>query len=134
MTTRKAPAKTAPDKAAKPSEAEAKPAPKPTPAKAAPAAAKKAAAKPAEAAEKKTYAAEARCGKTNTRASATVLTHAVDVKIAGRKGAQYASGVIVGMFASAEKAQAAADEINAGEVDDWSDAIVVPVVAVKASA
>ena len=90
-------------------------------------------AKPAEA-EKRTYSATARCGRVNTRVSATVLTHALDVVIAGRKGPQYTSGVIVAMYSSLDKATKAADEINAGSVPDWTNAIVVPVTLVKDAA
>jgi len=102
------------------------------PAKAAkPAPAKKAVA-PKAAAQQKLYAATARSGKVNTRRSTTVLTHALDVKIANRKSAQFAAGVICGFFASKEKAQAAADEINGVGVADWSQAKVVTVVPVQA--
>ena len=112
-TTTKAPVKRLPAKAAKPAPA------------------KKAVA-PKAAAEQKQYAATARSGKVNARRSTTVLTHALDVKIANRKGAQFAAGVICGFFASKEKAQASADEINAGGVADWSQAKVVTVVPVQA--
>lgn len=98
---------------------------KPAPAKAAAKPAANRAEKPAEQ-EKRTYSATARNGKTNTRASATPLVAALDVKIAGRKGAQYAAGVIVGFYTSKEVAEKAADEINGGGVADWSDAVVVP--------
>jgi hypothetical protein len=101
------------------------PAKKPAPKKAA-------AAKPEQ--EKFVYSATARCGKTNTRASATPLTHAVDVKIAGRKGAQFAAGVIVGFYASKEAAQKVVDEINGGGVSDWSDAKVVACSGIAVSA
>jgi hypothetical protein len=85
----------------------------------------KAAAKPE--AEKLTYAATGRCGKTNTRVSTTPLSHAVDVKISGRKSPQFAAGVIVQFYASASAAQKVVDEINGGAVADWSDAKVVTV-------
>lgn len=87
--------------------------------------AQKAAAKAAATVEKLTYSATARNGKVNTRASATPLVAALDVKIADRKGAQFAAGVIVGFYASKEAAQKAADEINSGSVENWSDAKVV---------
>jgi hypothetical protein len=103
--------------------------PKPA-AKSAPA--KAAAAKPATEAQKVTYAATARSGKTNTRVSTTPLSHAVDVKIAGRKGAQFAAGVIVAFYASLDAAQKVVDEINAGKVDSWSDAKIVAVKPVSA--
>ena len=77
------------------------------------------------------YAATARCGKTNTRASATPLSHAVDVKISDCKGPQFAQGVIVGFSASKETAESAADAINAGGVATWSEAVVVPASLVK---
>jgi hypothetical protein len=108
-------------KQAAPKPAAKAPAKKPAPAKAP--------AKPAPAveAEKFSYQATARSGKVNSRTSATPMVAALDVKIAGRKGAQFAAGVVVGFYASRDKAQAAADEINAGKVADWSDAIVVSV-------
>ena len=108
-----------------------KAAPAKAPAK--PAAAKT--AKPAvdkPAVEAKKYSATARCGRVNTRASVTPLAHALDVKISGRKGAHYQQGVVVGFFATLEAAQKAAENINAGNVADWSDAIVVAVEAVSA--
>ncbi len=117
-TSAKAPTKRLPAQAAKPA-----PTKKPAPAKKAVA--------PKLATEQKQYAATARSGKANTRRSTTVLTHALDVKIANRKGAQFAAGVICGFFASKEKAQAAADNINGGNVADWSDAIVVTAKAVS---
>jgi hypothetical protein len=86
------------------------------------------AAKPAAtpAADKVTYTATGRSGVVRRSTSATRLTHAVDVKIAGRKGAQFAAGVVVAFYASKDKAQAAADSINAGAAgDDWTDAVVV---------
>lgn len=90
------------------------------------AAPKPAADKPAE---KLRYAATARCGKTNSRLSNTPLTHAVDVRVPDSKNPQYAAGVICGFYASKEKAQAAADQINREHpVWAWgktSDAIVV---------
>ncbi|MGO9692949.1 MAG: hypothetical protein ACLPYO_03845 [Mycobacterium sp.] len=99
---------------------------KATPAK--PAAAKAAPAKPAKPVAAKTYAATARSGKTNQRNSTTVLTHALDVKIANRKNAAlWSAGVIVAMYGSLDAAQKVADEINAGAVGDWSDAVVTPV-------
>jgi hypothetical protein len=99
------------------------------PAKAAPA---KAAAKPATEAEKLTYTAQSRSGKVNTRQSATPLVAALDVKIAGRKGPQFAAGVIVGMYASVEAAQKVADEINGGSAgSDWTDAVVVKATPVS---
>jgi hypothetical protein len=83
------------------------------------------AAKPAEA-EKVTYAAQSRSGKTNSRSSTTPLVAAVDCKIANRKGAQFASGVIVGFYATEAAAQKVVDAINGGG-GDWSDAVIVPV-------
>jgi hypothetical protein len=97
------------------------PAGKATPAEAP---AKKAPAKAAKPAEKLRYAATARNGKTNA-VSATPLVAALDIKIAGRNGAQITQDVIVGFYASKEKAQGAADEINGSKVADWSDARVV---------
>jgi hypothetical protein len=58
------------------------------------------------------------------------LSHAVDVRIAGRRGAQFAAGVIVGFYASAEAAQKVVDEINGGNVDGWTDAKLVACKAV----
>ena len=46
------------------------------------------ATKPAAEVEKRTYSAAGRGGVTNSRSSATALSHAVDVRIAGRRGAQ----------------------------------------------
>jgi hypothetical protein len=93
---------------------------------------KKAAAKPEQ--EKFVYSATARCGKTNTRASATPLVAALDVKIAGKKNPAWSVGVIVGFYASLEAAQKAADEINGGGAGDgWSDAVVVAAAPVKAA-
>jgi len=90
---------------------------------------------PPQPVEKRTYSATGRSGKVNTRTSATVLTHAVDVKIAGRKGAQFAAGVVVQMYASEAAASKAAHEINSGAAGpEWSDAIVVPVKAVTTKA
>lgn len=112
-----------------------KPAPAKAPAKAA--AAKPAVAKTTKpavekpAVEAKKYSATARCGRVNTRASVTPLLAALDVKISGRKGAHYTAGVIVGFFATVEAAQKAADDINSGNVTDWSDAIVVTTKAVS---
>lgn len=96
-----------------------------------PAAAKAPAKKPAEAAEKRTYSATSRSGKVNTRVSTTPLVAALDVKIAGRKGPQFAAGVIVNLYAAASAAQKAADDINAGNVDGWSDAVVVKATPVQ---
>jgi hypothetical protein len=101
----------------------------PKPAAKAPA---RAAAKPATEAEKLTYSAQSRSGKVNTRQSATPLVAALDVKIAGRKGPQFAAGVIVGMYASIEAAQKVADEINGGSAgSDWTDAVVVKATPVS---
>jgi len=81
-------------------------------------------------ADKVTYTATGRSGVVRRSTSATRLTHAVDVKIAGRKGAQFAAGVVVAFYASKDKAQAAADSINAGAAgDDWTDAVVVGVAS-----
>jgi hypothetical protein len=100
----------------------------PTPAAKAPA---KSAANPTTEAEKLTYSAQSRSGKVNTRQSATPLVAALDVKIAGRKGPQFAAGVIVGMYASVEAAQKVADEINGGSAgSDWTDAVVVKAMPV----
>jgi hypothetical protein len=86
-------------------------------------------AKPAVEVEKVTYTATARCGKTNTRASATPLAYAVDVKVAGKKQPHWQAGVIVGFYATAEAALKVVEEINGGNVPDWSDAIVVDAVS-----
>lgn len=92
---------------------------KPAPAKSAPAKVE---------AQKVTYSATGRCGKVNSRSSATVLTHAVDVKISGRKSPQFSAGVIVQMYASLDAATKAAAAINAGEAGpEWTDAKVVKV-------
>ena len=102
---------------------------KPAPAKAA----KAAAAKPAAEAQKVTYTATARCGKVNSRVSATPLAAALDVKVSGKKQPHWSAGVIVSFYASADAAQKVADEINGGAVDGWSEAVVVaaqPVAAV----
>jgi hypothetical protein len=81
--------------------------------------------------EKRTYAATGRGGVTNTRTSATVLSHAVDVKIAGRKAAHFSAGVVVQMYATEAAATKAAGEINSGSAGpDWTDAVVVPVTVV----
>lgn len=148
MTERKAPAKPVSNlaearktqAAMRQAEASAKqrhPAGKPAPAKAPakPAAKKTTPAKAAAKveAEKRTYSATGRGGVTNSRSSATALSHAVDVKIAGRRGAQFAAGVIVGFYASVEAAQKVADEINGGSVDGWSDAVVVTATQAKAA-
>jgi hypothetical protein len=91
------------------------------------------AAKPAQPVEKTTYSAQSRSGKTNTRQSATPLTAALDVRISGKKNPAWSAGVIVQMYADRAKAEAAAASINAGAAgSDWSDAVVVPVVPVKA--
>jgi hypothetical protein len=103
----------------------------PKPAAKAPA---RAAAKPATEAEKLTYSATARCGKVNTRQSATPLVAALDVKISGKKQAAWSAGVIVGFYASVEATQKAADAINGGEVEGWSDAVVTSVEQAKAVA
>jgi hypothetical protein len=98
---------------------------KPAPAKAAKAAAK-------VEAEKVTYSATGRGGVTNRRSSTTALSHAVDVKIANRRGQQFSRGVIVGMYASIEAAQKVADEINGGSAgSDWTDAVVVKATPVS---
>jgi hypothetical protein len=118
-------------RASRKQQAAAKKAPaKAAPAKAAPAAAP---AKPAviksktDKPEVVQYVATARSGKVNSRLSATPLVAALDVKVVGRKSPHFAAGVIVGMYATTEKAQAAADKINGGGVEDWSEAIVVDV-------
>ena len=91
------------------------------------------AAKPATAkvADKKVYAATGRGGKVRRSASATVLTHAVDVKISGRKDEAFARGVVVAFYSDVKAAEKAAAKINAGG-GDWSDAVVVPAKAVSA--
>jgi hypothetical protein len=94
-------------------------------------AAKPAAKAPAKApkpdeAQKVTYSAQSRSGKTNSRSSTTPLVAAVDCKIANRKGAQFASGVIVGFYHTEAAAQKVVDAINGGG-GDWSDAVIVPV-------
>jgi hypothetical protein len=97
-------------------------------------AAKPAAEKPAAAkvekveAEKVVYTATGRGGVVRRSTSTTVLSHAVDVKIAGRKAAQFAAGVIVQMYASEAAATKAAESVNAGAAGpDWTEAIIVPV-------
>jgi hypothetical protein len=135
MTARKAPAKPVADltetRAARSRSRQSHPAGKQAPAakKAAPAKA----AKPAVEAEKRTYSATARCGKVNSRTSATVLTHALDVKISGKKQPHWSAGVIVGFYSSREAAEKVAAEINGGAVDGWSDAVVVAATPVSAA-
>jgi len=109
--------------------ATAKPAAKTAPAKPTPA--KKAAAPKSDTTEKRAYSATARCGKVNIRQSATPLIAALDCKIAGRKNPQFAAGVVVNFYATVDAAQKAADEINGGKFDGWSDAIVVDATLVK---
>ena len=70
-------------------------------------------------AQKVTYTATARCGKVNSRVSATPLAAALDVKVSGKKQPHWSAGVIVGFYASADAAQKVADEINGGAVDGW---------------
>ena len=55
------------------------------------------------------------------------------VKIANRKGPQFAAGVIVGFYTSATAAQKVADKINA-RGGDWSDAVVVSCAGMAVSA
>jgi hypothetical protein len=81
-------------------------------------------------AQKVTYSATARSGKTNTRVSTTPLSHAVDVKISGRKSPQFAAGVIVAFYSSKQAAEKVVEEINGGNVADFSDARVVAVKVV----
>jgi hypothetical protein len=45
--------------------------------------------------------------------------------VSGKKQPHWSAGVVCGFFANRDKAQAAADEINSGKFDGWSDAIVV---------
>ena len=85
---------------------------------------RRAASKPA--ADKVTYTATGWSGLVRRSTRATRLTHVVDAKIPGRKGAQFAAGVVVAFYESKDKAQAAADSINAGAAgDDWIDAVVL---------
>ena len=85
---------------------------------------RRAASKPA--ADKVTYTTTGWSGLVRRSTRATRLTHVVDVKIPGRKGAQFAAGVVVAFYESKDKAQAAADSINAGAAGDaWTDAVVV---------
>lgn len=96
---------------------------KPAPKKTAPT--KPVAAKPE--AQKVVYCATGRGGVERRSTSATVLSHAVDVKISGRKGA-HAAGCVVAFYSSEAAASKAAASVNAGEAGpDWSDAIVVAV-------
>jgi hypothetical protein len=139
MTARKAPAPVADVTEAREARTAAKqrhPAGKTQPAAKAPAKApaKPAVEKPAKVEQPKvTYAATARCGKTNTRSSATPLVAALDVVIGGKNNPAWSAGVIVQMYADRAKAEAAAASINAGAAgSDWTDAVVVPVVPVKA--
>jgi hypothetical protein len=97
-------------------------------------ASKKVAATLATEAQKVEYQATARCGKVNSRTSATPLAAALDVKISGKKNAAWSAGVIVAFYATAEAAQKVADEINGGAVDGWSDAIVVAATATAKAA
>ncbi|MGO9508056.1 MAG: hypothetical protein ACLPXZ_12180 [Mycobacterium sp.] len=83
------------------------------------------ASKPAVEQEKRTYSATARCGKVNSRVSATPMVAALDVKISGKKQPHWSAGAIVGFYASVDAAQKVADEINGGAVDGWSEAVVV---------
>jgi hypothetical protein len=81
-------------------------------------------AKPAEA-PKTVYSAVGRGGVERRSTSTTVLTHAVDVRISGRRGKQFEAGAVVAFYASEAAAAKAAAEVNSGKVKDWSDARVV---------
>jgi hypothetical protein len=81
---------------------------------------------------KKVYAATGRGGVERRSTSATVLTHAVDVKISGRKGPQFAAGVVVAFYSSRAAAEKVVTQINGGNVADWSDAKIVTATAVSA--
>jgi len=81
--------------------------------------------------EKVTYSATGRGGVTRTQKSATPLVAAVDVKIAGRRGAHLAAGAVVAFYVAREKAEAAAKSINDGAAGpEWTDAVVVAVAPV----
>src|SRR6516164_4576352 len=89
--------------------------------------AKKAAPKKTAVATPIVYSAVGRGGVVRRSTSTTPLSHAVDVKIAGRKAPQFANGVVVAFFASEAAAQAACDKINSAKGGDWSDAVVAVV-------
>jgi hypothetical protein len=112
-------------KAAHPAGKKATPAAKP----AAKAPATKVAKKPAG--EAKVYSATGRGGVVRRSTSTSVLSHAVDCKISGRRGSHFSQGVVVAFFATEAAARKAADKINAVKNGDWSDAIIVAAKAVS---
>jgi hypothetical protein len=88
------------------------------------------AAKPEQA--KTVYTATGRGGVERRATSTGTLVAAVEAVIQNRRGAHFAKGAVIAFYASKEKAQAAADTINGGNVDGWSDARVIACKQVSA--